>query len=106
MWDRFFSSMEEGNTPRFAAKEAGLDISNAYQKKRDDEAFSARWVDAYKAGTERLEQIATERAAAKSDALLKFLLQARDPDRFSQRQVLTGPNGGPIQLDAGSDVGL
>lgn len=105
-WERFLASLEEGNTPRYAAKEASIHHATAYRRRSDDEEFSKQWESAYRAGTEYLEQIATERALGKSDALLKFLLQSRDPDRFSQRHTLSGPNGGPIQLDQGSDLGL
>ena len=65
-----------------AAKNAGLCVRTLYQWREKDAAFAKRWADSVEAGTDTLEDIATERAKDKSDLLMIFLMKARRPEKY------------------------
>jgi hypothetical protein len=85
---RFLKVLAAGNTIEMAARSAGVDRVTAWRHRKADKEFSEQWDEALEAGADMLEEIAIERARQHSDMLLMFLLKARRPDRFIDRQRL------------------
>lgn len=78
----FLDQLDKGYSPNKAAKKAGFSMSHFRKWREEDENFARDWDDAYDAGSDTLEDVATLRAKRSSDNLLKTLLQARRPDKF------------------------
>lgn len=114
---KFLEALEAGWSVKHAADRTTFARQRFYELRDTDEAFAAAWAEAYKAGTEALEDEARLRAVdgydestfdgdgelirrvhRYSDPLMHRLLAARDPERFGTtgRVELTGPQGGPI----------
>jgi hypothetical protein len=89
-----------------ACKCAGIGRASAYEWRRDDAEFAAEWESAVDTGTDKLEDIAFERAQDSSDTLLIFLLKARRPNKYHERMALAhmGKDGGPIETKELSDL--
>ena len=97
-----------------ACRVADLARSAVYDWKRDDPDFSAAWEEALSIGEEGLEDEARRRAfegvdepvfylgekcgavRRYSDTLLIFLLKGAKPEKYRERQELTGANGAPL----------
>lgn len=131
----FIHWLELGVTPAKAARECGLGVRTVWDWRGKDEQFKEQWEDAVAVGIAKLEDEATRRAVdgvdrpvfqqgecvgfvrEYSDDLLKFVLAARDPKRFS-RAAQTGDGGSAptslsftfnfgntqVKATAGSDV--
>lgn len=112
MREAFLSWLRLGATPSKAAKECCLGRRTVFDWRDKDEEFKQAWTDAVETGIHRLEDEATRRAVEGvdrpvfqggecvgfvreySDDLLKFMLSARDPGRFSRNgQNGAGPTG-------------
>lgn len=76
------TALGEGLSIREACKVARVGRRTYYDWRRDDRQFAADADDALADGTDRLEEIARERAKAYSDVLLMFLMKARAPERY------------------------
>ena len=85
---RFLEVLAAGNTIEMAARSAGVSRGTAWRHRKADKEFSEQWDHALEAGSDMLEEIAIKRAREHSDMLLMFLLKARRPDRFIDRQRL------------------
>ena len=114
-----------GETGSVSAACATMNIGRSaiYDWKADDSDFAARLEAAQDRGTDWLEDQAVRRAAhgmdepvfykgkivgyikRYSDTLLMFTLKGRRPERWKERtaQELTGPNGGPVQIEGVRD---
>lgn len=115
----FLSHLSECGNVTKAAELAELSRCYLYQRKRSDEQFSADWEEAARIGALRLEDEARRRAVdgweepvwnrgemcgtvrKYSDTLLIVLLKAHHKDKYGDkvRQELTGPDGGPVQVE-------
>lgn len=95
-----------GGTVAEAAAHAGVGRSSIFDWKAEDPAFARDFDAAYEAGTDRYEAEARRRAFTESDALLIFLLKARDPKRFNQKTLAIGgdPNN-PVGVHHSGEVG-
>jgi hypothetical protein len=85
---RFLEVLASGNTVEMAARSAGVHRVTAYRHRKEEPEFAAQWDQALESGSDMLEEIAIARARQHSDMLLMFLLKARRPDRFIDRQRL------------------
>jgi len=82
----FLDWLEKGFSPSKAAKKAGYSLRAFQAWKEADINFSQDWEDAFDAGSDTLEDVATLRAKRGSDGLLTTLLKARRPDKFREKQ--------------------
>ena len=101
--EAFLDALSTTGSVTAACEVARIGRQSAYDWRRDDAAFAAAWAEAQVLGTDALEDEATRRATVgveepifhqgvvvghvrrHSDALLMFLLKARDPERFKER---------------------
>jgi hypothetical protein len=115
---RFLEALAAGSSITAAARAAGVDRRTPYKWRDSDPAFDEEWVSHLEAGTDALEDEARRRAvegvkrpiyhAGKrvgvvvehSDQLMMFLLKARRPEKYRERQAIehSGPDGGPIRF--------
>lgn len=92
----FLDQLEVGSSLAFAANAAGGTL-RIFRKWRDDDAdFAKDWDDAIEAGTDFLEDVATERAMKKSDPLMIMMLKARRPEKYDR--------GSKLELSGGINV--
>lgn len=68
---RFLSVLAETCNVTLAAKEAGVSSSGAYQRKKDNAAFRAAWLEAIAAAYSWLELVLLERAFNGTEKVLK-----------------------------------
>jgi hypothetical protein len=105
-------------SPAEAARAAGIAYGTMLQWKAQDAVFSTAWDHAFEEGTDKLEDLVTKRATLGtkrpvyqagrqvgeetkySDELLLALLARRRPSAWRKTTVLTGPDGGPVQVQA------
>ena len=118
----FLEALAAGWTVSHAAKRTGIARGRFYELREVDESFAAVWDEALESGTQVLENELHRRALEGWDedsydgdgnlvrrvrryspALLIFSLKARKPDVYRDNAHLTvsGPGGGPIELEAG-----
>jgi hypothetical protein len=92
----FLDQLEVGSSENFAANAAGATL-RAFRKWRDDDPnFKQDWEEALEAGTDYLEDVATDRAMKKSDPLMIMMLKARRPDKYDR--------GGKLELSGNLNV--
>lgn len=96
----FFDVLSHGWSVRKAAADSGYNRTTAYEWRKDDEEFAARWQQAVDAGTEAMEDIARERGERQSDTLLIFMLKGRKPEKYRDNASVehSGKGGGPVQF--------
>lgn len=110
MREAFLSWLRLGATPTRAARECKLGRRTVFDWREKDPEFKLAWEEAVEAGIHRLEDEAVRRGVdgvdrpvfqggecvgfvrEYSDDLLKFMLAARDPARFSRNAF----NGSPV----------
>jgi len=110
-----------GNVTK-AANETGIDRQRWYEWRSGDVDFAKAWNEAAQIGVEALEDEARRRAfdgvdqpiyhlgnkidtvKKYSDTLLIFLLKAHRPEKYRERQEISGPNGGPILTENLTDL--
>ncbi|MEF2146203.1 MAG: hypothetical protein V3573_12225, partial [Desulfovibrionaceae bacterium] len=98
--ERFLTLLAERGNVSYAARQAGLSRSRAYELRRDDMDFACAWDEALLESGDLLESEAVRRAVEGveepyyyqgeqrgtsrkySDQLLMFLLKARNPERY------------------------
>jgi hypothetical protein len=83
-------AISRGLTVAEAAAQAGISRRAVFDWKEADAEFARDYEQAYAAGTDCYEAEARRRAFDESDALLIFLLKARDPQKFARRLVAIG----------------
>lgn len=72
-----------------AIEAAGITRQSLSRWRKTDDEFERRFLDAIETSTELLEGAAYERAiSGKSDLLLMFLMKARKPDIYREKQVV------------------
>jgi hypothetical protein len=85
---KFLEALAAGMSVSQAAKTAGVNRKNLNLARKADKAFSEEWGAALESGTDALEAVAVERAKSYSDQLLMFMLKARRPDVYGDKQKL------------------
>lgn len=115
----FLHLLRTTGSVQVAARRLGLNRKNLYTKRDQDEEFKAQWELAVADSQTSLEDEAYRRAMIGveepvfqggrlvghvqkySDGLLTFLLKAHNPNKYSERLQVSGPNGGaiPVQMD-------
>jgi len=98
----FLLCLANGDSVKHACEISGIGRKTAYVWRAQDPEFAEAWDEATEAGVERLEDEAYRRALVGSDTLMIFLLKAKRPKVYADKQRLehTGPNGGPLQVQA------
>ena len=93
-------ALEAGLSVSAACRSAVMSRSAYFDWLANDVEFAADVQAAIDAGTDRLEDIAQSRAEDSSDTLMIFLLKARRPDKYKERQSLehTGKDGVPLTI--------
>ena len=110
--------LAHGRTLEEAAQAAGVSRRTIFNWRRDDDEFSLQVADAVEAGTDVFRAELRRRALEgwdepvfhqgevvghvrrHSDTLLIFELKRRDPTyRDNQRIEVTGPGGGPVEIE-------
>ena len=96
----FLKCLANGDSIRSASEQVKVVRQTVYNWKENDEEFAAAWDEAMEAGIERLEDAAYNRAMEGSDTLMIFLLKAKRPKVYSDKQRLehTGADGGPLSI--------
>lgn len=94
----FLLALSQGWSISRACRDAGISRQTYYDWSAAYPDFAADAEAAIESGTDKLEDIAMERASRPldgSDTLLIFLLKARRPGRYREttRHELTGPDG-------------
>lgn len=92
----FLDQLEAGNSESFAARAAGGELRKFKRWRDDDPDFAKDWEEALEAGTDFIEDVATERALKKSDSLMAMILKARRPEKFDR--------GSKLELSGGISV--
>jgi hypothetical protein len=115
----FLTELERIPSVVGACRKAKISKSQAYQERKEDEAFAAAWEEALESGIEeaegevyrrgvlgRLEPVYQGGARVGyirrySDAMLTLYLRSHRPEMYSEkvRGEFTGPNGGPIRTE-------
>jgi hypothetical protein len=114
----FLEALATGASITAAARAAGVDRRTPYKWRDGVPAFDEEWVSHLEAGTDALEDEGRRRAmegtkrpiyhggkrvgfvTEHSDQLMMFLLRARRPEKYRERQAIehSGPDGGPIRF--------
>jgi hypothetical protein len=83
-----------------ACRSARISRNAYYDWLKDEAEFAADVADAIEAGTDLLEDSATNQAIDGNTALMALLLKARRPEKYKDRfeQQHTGPNGTPLTI--------
>jgi hypothetical protein len=92
----FLDQLELGNSITRAADAAGGSLKNFRAWRNSDPDFAKDWDEAIDAGTDFIEDVATERALTKSDPLMQMILKARRPDKYDR--------GSKLELSGGISV--
>src|SRR5262249_4897130 len=79
---RFLNALRRGLSVTRACIKAEVAFSTVHSWRSHDPEFKAKWDEAMEAGTDFLEDVATERAIAGSDRLLMFILSGRRPEKY------------------------
>lgn len=86
---QFFAYLADCWSPTRAAKAVGVSREMVFKHKEGDEAFAKRWADAIEQATDKLEDVAIERASTRSDTMLIFMLKAMRPQKYMEKNLLT-----------------
>lgn len=117
--EKFLNALAESASVVKACEIAKIGRRTVYEWREKDKDFAAAWERALDIGTDALEDEATRRAfegwdepvhyqgvatssiRKYSDTLLIFMLKARRPERFKERQAHehAGPDGVPLGID-------
>jgi hypothetical protein len=86
---KFLAVLAQGHTIGMAAGAAGVNRSTVYRRRKTDKAFAEDWDAAVEDGTDAVEELALRRAKeGYSDQLVMFILKARRPEKYLERQRL------------------
>src|SRR3954471_4535525 len=92
----FLDQLTVGDSESAAARAADGTVAQFKKWRNEDKDFAADWDDAVEAGTDFIEDIATERAMRKSDPLMLAILKARRPDKYDRN---AGKNGVEVTIN-------
>ncbi|ANX03403.1 hypothetical protein [Immundisolibacter cernigliae] len=95
--DAVCAALANGKSAAAACRAAGLGRTAFYAWRNDDPEFLERTDAAIEEGTDKLEDVALQRAEDSSDLLLIFLLKARRPGKYRERYVVEG-GAKPIEV--------
>ena len=114
---KFLKAFAETGLVIEAAKKAGVGRRTVYDERQRNETFALKWAEVEEWTTEEMEQEARRRAVIGvkepiyykgelqghvrkySDTLLIFMLKARKPEVYRERDLrIAGPNGEPLDL--------
>lgn len=97
-----------GSDAWFGSNTSVVGRKTIYMWRRYDEEFREAWNLAYADGTERLEEAVNKFALEGNASLLQFSLKVRNQARYNppQRQEISGPEGGAIQVERIEIVGV
>lgn len=98
--EKFLLAVAEGYSVTEACALINTSRDAIYRWREEDPDFKTAWDKALEMGTNALEDCAQRRARSQSDALLIFLLKARNPARFRD-----GPRGGSVQFPGDGQPG-
>lgn len=98
--DHFLLCLANGDSVKHACEVSGIGRKTVYMWRAEDPGFADEWDDAIESGVERLEDEAYRRALVGSDTLMIFLLKAKRPKVYADKQRIehSGPNGGPVEV--------
>jgi hypothetical protein len=98
--DKLLAKLAQGYSVTTACQAEGIGRTAYYAWINDDPDFKAQADAAIEAGTDKLEDVARQRAMKQSDTLLIFLLKGRRPEKFKDRveNRHTDGDGGPLTL--------
>jgi hypothetical protein len=100
------TALAKGGSLTFAAQAAGMSRNTLHVWRTEDEAFAAECADAIEQGTDRLEDVAIDRAInGNSDTMLIFMLKGRRREKFGDKQQVehSGTVGVANALDAATE---
>lgn len=84
---RVLRALAKGSSITMAAEAAGMSRNALNMWKLDDETLATQMADAIEAGTDRLEDVALQRAVeGSSDTLLIFTLKGRRREKWGDKQ--------------------
>lgn len=84
---RVLRALAKGGSYTLAADAAGCSRDALFRWKADDEEFASQCLDAIEQGTDRLEDVAIERAVnGNSDTMLIFTLKGRRREKWGDKQ--------------------
>jgi hypothetical protein len=84
---RVLRALANGGSYTKAADAAGVSRDALFRWKADDEDFNAQCLDAIEQGTDRLEDVAIQRAVeGSSDTMLIFTLKGRRREKWGDKQ--------------------
>jgi hypothetical protein len=97
-WRRktFLDQLAIGDSISKAADAADGSVRNFKSWRESDPDFAKDWDEALESGTDYIEDVATERAIKKSDALMGMILKARRPEKYDR--------GGKLELSGSVNV--
>jgi len=83
-----------------ACKLAGVSRMTVWRRRQADPEFDSAFIEAKELAVQTLEEIAYDRARAKSDLLMMFLLKAARPEMYREkyRYEHTGSDGKGIEI--------
>lgn len=84
--ETLIAALREGLSVGGACTVAGIGRASYYEWRNADPEFAAEADEAIENGTDFLEDVARQRATDSSDTLLIFLLKARRPEKYRERQ--------------------
>lgn len=98
----FLDAYEKFGRVDYASQIAGISPKLHYSWMSTDPEYRPRFEESERLGVRALQDEAKRRAFDSSDRLLEFLLKGLDPATFGDRfkAEMSGPNGGPIQIQA------
>lgn len=94
----FLKTLEITGNVSEATKAAKITRHIAYDHRDRDPVFAEQWKEAHESAIDALEVAARARAMGTSDTLLIFLLKAHRPAMYREKFEMSGPGGGPMQL--------
>lgn len=92
----YLDQVAAGNSESLAAEAAGSNVRTFRKWREQDDDFEADFQDALEAGTDFIEDVATQRALTKSDPLMMMMLKARRPEKYDR--------GSKLELSGGISV--
>lgn len=98
--DRFLRLLASGMSVTSACEGAGINRVYAYQLRRSNPEFAAKWEEALESATDALEERARERAMESSDTLMIFLLKANRREKYAglDRVAIVGDADNPVRV--------
>lgn len=100
--ERLLKKLAQGYSVSAACRAERIARNVYYEWRKDEPDFATRADGAIEEGTDALEDVARRRATAStgSDTLLIFLLKARRPEKYREKQTIehTGEGGGDLVI--------